>query len=95
MKQDTQNDMKFLNANWDFMQVFVIINKDGIRINADVNAKNWLAKECVIKYLLRILAFECECNKSSDVRLFLYYCKCRKIHWKYWWGGITSKWNYL
>ena len=40
MKQDTQNGMKFLNANWDFMQVFVIINKDGIRINADVNAKN-------------------------------------------------------
>ena len=62
------------------MQVFVIINKDGIRINADVNTKNWLAKEYVIKYLLRILAFKCECNKSGDVRLFLYYenCKGRK-----------------
>ena len=39
-----------------------------------------MAKEYVIKSLLRILAFECECNKSSHVRLFLYYenCKCRK-----------------
>ena len=23
------------------MQVFVIINKDGMKINADVNVKNW------------------------------------------------------
>ena len=38
------------------MQVFVIINKDGMKINADVNAKNWLTKEYVIKDLIGILA---------------------------------------
>ena len=31
MKQGTQNGMKLLSANGDLMQVFVIINKDGIR----------------------------------------------------------------
>ena len=38
------------------MQVLVIINKDGIKINADGNAKNWLTKEYVIKDLNKILA---------------------------------------
>ena len=37
------------------MQVFEIINKDGIEINADVNAKNSLTKEYVITDLLGIL----------------------------------------
>ena len=32
--------MKLKSANVDQMQVFVIINKDGMKINADVNAKN-------------------------------------------------------
>ena len=32
--------MKRASANVDQMQVFVIINKDGMKINADVNAKN-------------------------------------------------------
>ena len=37
------------------MQVFVIINKDRIIINADdANAKNWLTKEYVIKNLFGI-----------------------------------------
>ena len=36
------------------MKVFVIIKKDGIKINADVNAKNWLTKEYVIKDLFGI-----------------------------------------
>ena len=40
MKQDTQNDMKLVKVNVDQMHVFVIINKDGMKINADVNAKN-------------------------------------------------------
>ena len=40
MKQDIQNCMKLVNVNVDQMQVFVIINKVGIMINADVNAKN-------------------------------------------------------
>ena len=35
--------------------MFVIMNKVGIKINADVNAKNYLIKECVIKDLFGIL----------------------------------------
>ena len=55
MKQDIKNGMKLVNANVDQMQVFVIINNAGIMINADVNAKNLLIKEYVIKDLLGIL----------------------------------------
>ena len=40
MKEDTQNSVKLVSANIDQMQVFVIINKYGIKINADVNVKN-------------------------------------------------------
>ena len=40
MKQDTQNDMELLNVNVYLMLVFVVIKKDGIMINADVNQKN-------------------------------------------------------
>ena len=40
MKQDIQNGMKLVNVNVDQMQLFVIINNVGIKINADVNAKN-------------------------------------------------------
>ena len=59
------------------MQVFVIINKDGMKINADVNAKNWLCNKGLVwnpSYC------ECECDKSCDVRKYLYHknCKCRK-----------------
>ena len=69
------------------MQVFVIIKKVRIMINADVNAKNWLAKEYVIKDLFGILGFiwnpsncECECDKLCDVGEYSDYlnCKCRK-----------------
>ena len=35
--------------------MFVIINNAGIKTNADVNAKNQLIKECVIKDLFGIL----------------------------------------
>ena len=37
------------------MQVFVITNNVGIKINDDVNVKNYLTKEYVIKYLFGIL----------------------------------------
>ena len=40
------------------MQVFVTINKDGMKANgikADANVKNLLTKECVIKDLFGIL----------------------------------------
>ena len=37
------------------MELFVTINKDGIKINVDVNAKNQLIKEYVIKDIFLIL----------------------------------------
>ena len=40
MTQDTQNGMKLVNVIVDQMQVFVIINKEGMKINAAVNVKN-------------------------------------------------------
>ena len=40
MKQDTQNGMKRVNVSVNLGLMFVIINKVGMKINADVNAKN-------------------------------------------------------
>ena len=40
MKQDLQNDMKHVNASVNLEKMFVIINNFGMKINADVNAKN-------------------------------------------------------
>ena len=40
MKQDIQNGMKRVSVNVYQIQLFVIINKVGIKINADENAKN-------------------------------------------------------
>ena len=40
MKQDLQNGTKLVKVNVDQMQVFVIINNNGIMINADLNVKN-------------------------------------------------------
>ena len=40
MKQDTQNDMKRVSVNVDYMQLFVIINNVGMMISAGVNAEN-------------------------------------------------------
>ena len=47
--------MKFVNVHVDQMQVFLIINNDGMKINAGGNVKNWLIKEVVIIDLLGIL----------------------------------------
>ena len=57
MKQDTQNGIKLVNVNVDYMQVFVIINVGGMKISVDVNVKNLLTKEYAIKDLIGILAF--------------------------------------
>ena len=46
--------MKLVNVNADLMQVYVTINKDGIKVNSDVNAKNWLTKKYVIRDLFGI-----------------------------------------
>ena len=40
MKQDKQNDMNHVSAYVDQTKLFVIINKDGIKINVDVIVKN-------------------------------------------------------
>ena len=40
MKQDTQNDIKLVSVNVDYMQAFVIINNVGMMINAHANARN-------------------------------------------------------
>ena len=50
-EKDTSNDMILLNVNVDLMQVLVTIKKGGIMINAEMNAKNGLVKEYVIKNL--------------------------------------------
>ena len=39
MKQDLQNGLKRVSVNVDQMQLFVIINNIGIKIDADVNGK--------------------------------------------------------
>ena len=44
MKQDISNDMKLVRN----LQVFVIINNFGIKINPDMNVKNQLIKPDMI-----------------------------------------------
>ena len=52
--------------------MFVIINKDGVKVNADVNAKNSLTKEFVTKGLFGFLV---TVNVINDVILG------RKLKW--------------
>ena len=40
MKRGTQKGMKRVSVNVDQIQAFVIMNNDGMVINASVNAKN-------------------------------------------------------
>ena len=40
MRQNLQNDMKNVCAYVDQTKLFVTINKNGIKINVDVNVKN-------------------------------------------------------
>ena len=47
--------MKHVNANVDWMQLFVIINNVGIKINANASVKNKFIKVYVIKILFGIL----------------------------------------
>ena len=55
IKQDIYLAMKLVNVNVDKMQVFIIINNAGLKINIDKNAKNWLTKEYAIKDLFGVL----------------------------------------
>ena len=53
------------------MQVFVTVKKVGIKINADVNVKNWLTKEYVTGFIWN--PSNCECDKSCHVGEYLDY----------------------
>ena len=55
MKKDTQNGTKRVNVSVKLGVMFVILNNVGIKINADVNANNYLIKQCVIKELFGTL----------------------------------------
>ena len=59
------------------MKVFVIINNAEMKMNVDVNAKNWLIKLYVIKDLFGILVIVSA--RSCDIGEYLDYenCKCR------------------
>ena len=39
MKQDTQNGMKLVRVNVDQMHLFLITNKDVMKVTADVNTE--------------------------------------------------------
>ena len=57
MKHDIYLGMRLVHVNVDSTQVFLTINNTGIKINVDMNAKNWLAKLFVIKDLIVILVY--------------------------------------
>ena len=60
------------------MQVFVTVNKVGIKTNAYVNVKNWLTKEYVTKgFIWNPSNCECECDKSWDVGEYLDYANSK------------------
>ena len=68
MKQDTQNGMKRVSVNVDQMQAFVIINNDGMMINAGINAKIYLIKVLVIEDIFAILV-TVNVNMTNSVML--------------------------
>ena len=55
MKQESLNSIKLKSANVDQMQVFVIINRNEMKVNANLNVRNSLTKEYVIKDLIGIM----------------------------------------
>ena len=40
MRQDLSNSMNHVSVYVDYIKLFVIINKNGIKINVDMNVKN-------------------------------------------------------
>ena len=55
MKQGIQNGMKHVSVNVDQMQVFLIINNNGIMRNVNVNVKNSLIKVYAINDIFGII----------------------------------------
>ena len=63
------------------MKLFVTTNKDGIKINVDMNVKNYIDKEvCDKGFIWNPSNCECECGKSCNISQYLDYsnCKCKK-----------------
>ena len=63
------------------MQVFVTINKDRMKANADVNVQKLIDKGmCDKGFIWNSSNCECEYDKPCDVREYLDYknCKCIK-----------------
>ena len=71
MKQDNQNGTKRVNVSVNVGLILIIKNNVGVKINADVNARNWLIKGCVIKDLFGILVIVSECNTACDIGEYL------------------------
>ena len=60
------------------MQVFVTINKDGMKINADAKCKELIDKEiCDKGFIWNPDNCECECNKSCGIGEYLDYKSCK------------------
>ena len=59
------------------MQVFLTISKSGIKINVDVNGKNWLAK---VEYNKEFIwnTGNCECERNVGEYLNYEKSNCRK-----------------
>ena len=78
MKQDISNGIKHVSVYVDQMQLFVIINNVGMKINIDVNVKNQLT-EHAIKDMLGILV-TVNGHVICDIGKYLEYenCKCKK-----------------
>ena len=57
-------------------KLFVAINKNGIKINVDVNVKKLIDKGvCDKGYIFNLSNCECECDKSCNIRHCLDYSK--------------------
>ena len=74
MKHDTENGMKLASANVDKIQVFVVTNNIGMKIN--VNVRNQLTRVDAIKDLFGILVI---INVSVINRVMLEYIETMKI----------------
>ena len=61
--------MKLVSASVDYIQVFLIINSVGTKLNVDVNVRNKLTKVDVIKrFIWNPSSCECVCGEPCNVR---------------------------
>ena len=78
MKQDMYHDMRLVHVNVVQMQVFLMINNVGIKINEDVNVKKLTDRGRYDKgFICNTSNCKCECHKSFDVGEHLDYANCK------------------